>query len=256
MRTVPHSWCRMWNDDPELAYKLAGGDFRMWSGTSASGDALADADALARFVARYQRDEGVRFTPRLVVADEREQRLAFTWDAAFPNGTVRGGIDVCTLQAGRITENWTLVSEREPSLPHEGDHADRADPASRDDIAALCQAWSAMWNGDHALAGEIVTDDFTIWFGAKRSAADDLAGPAALAAYVRRHRAGREGLHFAKHRRPVIDVTRQSAAFTWSASLPAADGGQRALGGIDLVQVTGRRLRRCWSVTGTRPFTF
>jgi hypothetical protein len=255
MRTLPQTWCQMWNDNPELAYKLSDGDFRMWSGRSANGDAVAGADGLAQFVARYQREKGVRFTPRLVVADEQEQRLAFSWDAAFPDGTVRGGIDVCTLRGGLITENWTLAGERGMNLPPEHDRADRAKPVSRHDIAALCQAWSPLWNGDHDLPAEIVSDDFRIWFGAQRSADDALAGPAALADYVRRHREGRAGLHFAKHRDPVIDITGQSAAFTWSATLPLADGGQRSIGGIDLFQITGGRFSRCWSVTGTRPFT-
>jgi hypothetical protein len=217
---------------------------------------VSGAGGLARFVARYQAEKGVRFTPRSVVADRRSQRLAFAWDAVFPDGTVRGGIDVCTLRGGLITENWSIAGERAPTVPHERDDDGRPESASRDGIAALCEAWSPMWNGNITLAAEVVTEDFRIWFGAQRSAADNLVGPGGLAAYVRDFRAGRDGLYFAKHRDLIIDDIGRTAAFTWSASLPLPGGGRRSVGGIDLFQVAGGRFSRCWSVTGTRPFTF
>lgn len=256
MHDLAQSWCQMWNDDAGLAHKLVSGDFRMWCGGTANGDPVRGAGDLAQFVGRYQREQGVRFTPRVVVADGQAQRLAYTWDAAFPDGSVVGGIDVYTLRDGLISENWSLAGERAASIPDDHSHTDGPGPASRADIDELCRAWSPMWNGGTARTADIVNDDFRAWFGARRSAADDLVGPAELAAYVRRHRDGHDSLRFAKHRDPVIDVARQRAAFTWTATLPLADGEHRTLGGIDLFQITGRKLSRCWSVTGTRPFTF
>jgi hypothetical protein len=255
MRDFPETWCRMWNDEPDLAYDLAADDFRMWTGKTDMGDQVHGPAGLARSVDDFRREKGIRFTPRRVAADEQTHRLAFTWDAVYPDGSVVSGIDICTLHAGLIVENWTVPGQRPASMPEEAGGA-AYPPASRADAETLRQAWSPLWNGDTDRAGDVVTDDFRIWFGAPAAAADDLVGPAELAAYIRGHRRSREGLRFAEHRAPVIDLTAQTVAWTWSASMQLADGGQRSVGGIDLFQLTGARFNRCWSVTGSRPFTF
>jgi hypothetical protein len=251
------AWCQMWNDDADLARELASDDFRVWFGRSDAGSAITGAGDLAQFVGRYQRDKGARFTPRLVVWDERAQRLAFTWDASFPDGSAVGGIDICDLRDGLITRNWSVGGERPSTIPGlpAGLPASGSE-ASRTAAGALCEAWSPMWNGDTGLARELVTDDFRIWFGGQQVAADDLTGPDALAAYISRHREHRAGLRFAKHGAPVIDGTGQAAAFTWTASLRMPDGESRQVGGIDLLQLSGGRFSRCWSVTGTAPIAF
>lgn len=259
MHALTQQWCRMWNDDANLAHKLVTSDFRIWFGSSANGDGLNGADGLARFVDGYQRSRGNRFTPRLIVADEQAQRFAFTWDVALPDGSVVGGSDLGVLRGGLIAELWSITGERAVAVPEEPVTApEPAGNADRAELDALCQAWSALWNGDTALAADVVTDNFRIWFGSRRFSAegDAVTGPAAFAAFIRRFREGREGLTFAKHHVPVIDAAGRSAAFTWSATAPLPDGGQRTLGGIDVFQIAGRRFSRCWSLTGTRAFTF
>jgi hypothetical protein len=280
MHELAQAWCRMWNDEASLAHQLVTDDFRMWLGLSANGDAVSGPDGLARLVERYQHDQGVRFTPRLIVDGGEAAgggRLAYSWDAHFPDGSVRSGIDVYTLRNGCVAENWSIVGERPNTLPADSAGQTSADPTSASqegadqntadqgnagvttspaEVAALCRDWSPMWNGQVGLAASIVSGDFRIWFGAARSAADDLVGPQALADYVRRHRDGRDGLRFAPHRDPVLDTQRQRAAFTWSARLPEPGGAERRVGGIDLFQMAGGRLSRAWSITGSRALTF
>jgi hypothetical protein len=138
-----------------------------------------------------------------------------------------------------------------------GPEAAGPEAADRTAIAGLAEAWTAMWNGEYDLAGDIVAGDFRIWFGAAGAArADDARGPDGIAGFVRRHREGRDGLRYALHRVLVIDVARQRAACTWSVTEPRADGGVAELGGIDVFRLRDGRLSRAWSLTGERPFRF
>jgi hypothetical protein len=98
-----------------------------------------------------------------------------------------------------------------------------------------------------------VTPGFRSWFGTAAAAGDALAGPDDLAGYVTRHRARRPGLTFARHRDPVIDTSRQRAAFTWTAVLP---GTPEPAGGLDVFQFADGRIDRAWSWTGKHAFTF
>ncbi|MGO9081283.1 MAG: hypothetical protein ACLQDY_19960 [Streptosporangiaceae bacterium] len=256
MDALAQDWCRMWNDDPALAHQLVTAGFRMWLGRSTGGDQVRGPADLAAFVTAYRAEQGVRFTP-LVVAAGDGGRLAYTWEAVFPDGATLGGIDVCTMHGGLVAENWSIAGERPNTLPGSAAGAGSGRRAVRAErMRQLCADWSPMWNGEVSLAAELVSGDFRIWFGGIQTAADDLAGPGALADYVTKHRAGRPSLTFAKHRDLVIDAARQRAAFTWSARVSLPDGGQREVAGIDLFTFAADRIDRAWSVTGARPFAF
>jgi SnoaL-like domain len=253
MDTLPDTWCRMWNDDPKLAHELVSADFRMWFGGSDGADAVRGPDGLAAFVEDYRRIQGITFAPRIVAVDDSGARIAYSWDATFPDGSVRTGIDVSTVDGGRVTGNWSVVAERRDILaPWSGPAA----PASSAAIAATCHRWTPLWNGELELAPEIVADDFRIWFGAVAPADDELVGPAAMADYVDRHRSGRPDLRFAEHGELVVDRVRQTAALTWSATVPVPGAADRTVGGIDLFGLAGGQLARVWSITGARPFQF
>jgi hypothetical protein len=254
MDDLAQAWCEMWNEDPTLARRLVTEDFRVWFGSTANGDDLRGPGGLERFVARSRAERGVRFTPRVVVADDGGERFAYSWDARFPDGTVHTGADAYTLRGGLIAENWSVVGDRpstlQPStmepMPDGGPSAETAE------LERVAQAWSPMWNGETELTAELLTDDFRIWFAATRSAADDLAGPAGLADYVTRFRAAWPGLTFGKHRELIVDSARQRVAFTWTGTVPP----DRSVGGIDLFQFRAGRICQAWSWTGGLPLTF
>jgi SnoaL-like protein len=247
------AWCRMWNDEPALAHVLAGEGFRMWFGGSAAGDGVRGPAELETFVAEYRRAHGIRFVPRVDFCGSG--RAGFTWDAHFPDGSVLGGSDVFALRAGRVVENWSIVGERPHGLPAAPAAGSRLDA---DGLLALCAGWTSMWNGEVELARRLVGADCRIWFGARPAGGDDLVGPDDLIDYVLRHRAGRPELRFAAHREPILDVERQRAAFTWTATrpVPGAEGPPRVLGGMEVFQVVDGRVGRIWSLIGGRAFQF
>jgi hypothetical protein len=241
MQKLADAWRDMWNDQPALAHDLLTDDARLWSGKVDVFDPITGPAAFADYLAAYQRDRRIRFTTRAVVADR--DRLATTWDAALPDGSVRSGADVHLLRDGRVARHWTITGDA--AAPATEPHGTGA--ATRAEIVALCDAWLPLWNGDVDLAGDLLTDDFRIWFSTGR----DVRGRAAFADFVRNHRSTRPGLVFAMHGDPVVDVDRQTAAYTWTATL---DG--RELGGIDVFAVRDGRFAQVWSWTGTRPLTF
>jgi hypothetical protein len=220
MDDIVNTWCRMWNDDPSLAGSVATEDVRVWFGGAGSPGVEGGAQ-LEAFVGRY-----------------RAERLAYTWEALFPDGTERGGIDFCTIRDRRIAENWSVVGERAHDL------TPRMPGGRQADLAEICAAWPRLWNGELE-APKLVDAGFRIWFGA----AEPLDGADAFAAFVDAHRAAHPARRYANYRAPVIDTARQLAAMTWTATL-----GGEVLGGIDLLQCTGDALSQVWSVTGAKGF--
>jgi ketosteroid isomerase-like protein len=113
--------------------------------------------------------------------------------------------------------------------------------------ADLAAGWTRFWNGDLALAAELLDADFRIHFGAPSSDAPDrVRGPEAMAAFVADYRETRGDVRFQVDGPPAGADGR--IAFVWSAALP--DG--RAVSGIDLATLVDGRLAEVWSVTGAR----
>ena len=253
------SWSRMRTDRPALSAHLVGDRFRLWSDTRAESDALLGPADLELFLAEDRARTGARLSPGVVAGDN--SRMAFTWDATFPDGTVLTGIDVNTLDAdGCIATTWSVTGERANTLSV----LDPPAPVARDVMNQGCADWTTMWNGEVERVHDLVTDDFRIWFGTHRSADDSIRGPAAMRTYVDRFRAQLPGVRFAEHSEFVLDTARGRAALTWTVTLPgrgAPDNpptGQPAdlnLGGIDLFQFTDNRIAQVWSITGIRAHT-
>lgn len=233
------TWCRMWNDDPALARSLVTDDARVWFGGAQNPD-LHGVEDFETFVERYRTEKAVRFTPLTVAYDDGGDRFAYTWQARFPDGRERGGIDFYTLRDGRIAENWSVVGGRPMALPVRQSTVDDAA------IAEACADWTRLWNGEIE-AQRLVAPGFELWFGAL----DPITGSDAFAAFIERHRAERPGLRYVTHRRPVIDTERQLAGLTWTAAL-----GERVVGGIDMLRFVDGTLMQVWSVTGDKGFSF
>ncbi|MFF1560910.1 nuclear transport factor 2 family protein [Streptomyces sp. NPDC058279] len=241
------TWCRMWNEDPALAYGLMSDDCAQWSNRSADLDTVIGPEEQERFVAGYRARHVNVFSPRVFV--DAGDRFAYLWDVRKADGQVLTGIDVNILKEDRIRENWTFVAERRCEQPDPGSEAaGRTDPAAIDD---LCRRWVQLRNGRAEPVTEVVTDDFHLFWGAGPDG--DAHGPAELAHLIERQAESNSPAAFTVHRQPVVDLERGHIAFLWTAET-GADGA--SVGGVDLLTVRSGRFVRGWSLTGTRPFRY
>jgi hypothetical protein len=113
-------------------------------------------------------------------------------------------------------------------------------------MTELAQRWIDVWNGDLALADDLLTDGFRIHFGDPGPLADPdvIVGPAMMTAYVRAYREYYPTPSF------VIDEVLPSGpgfAFRWTVSI-----GDVSVSGIDVVHTAGQQIERVWSVTASR----
>ncbi|WP_328940365.1 nuclear transport factor 2 family protein [Streptomyces sp. NBC_00250] len=241
------TWCRMWNEDPSLAYDLMSDDCVQWSNHVDSLDSVVGPDEQERFVAGYRARHVNIFSPRVLV--DAGDRFAYLWDVRKADGQVLTGIDVNILKDDRIRENWTFVAERlcEQSDP-EPQAAGRSDAATIED---LCHRWVQLRNGRAELATDVVTGDFTLFSGA--GPGGDAHGPSELADLIERQAETDDPPTITFHRQPVVDPTRGYVALLWTAET-RADGA--SVGGVDLLTVRSDRCARAWSLTGTRPFRY
>ncbi len=119
-------------------------------------------------------------------------------------------------------------------------------------VNEILNAWTALWNGDYAIAERICAPDFTIFFGGADASggnpADALRGGAALAAFIEGFRAERPGLTYSNVRHVADEATGHGVSL-WNA-----DRGDAHTGGIDVFDVGPDGLvRRVWSVSAQRP---
>lgn len=240
---LPEAWTHAWNDEPAAARDVLTDDARMWHGLSDMFDAAVGPDAFVAGITGYHEGHGTRFTLRTLVVDG-PGRLATTWDATMPDGTTLSGVDLSAVRDGRIAANWMVPS---PALRH----APQPDvvgsgSASRAEIADLCRAWTAVWNGATERAGEVVVDDLAVWFGD----AEPTAGRDAFTGFVQQVRTSLPGIRYALVGEPVCDAERQTAAMLWTAT---HDGHE--LGGVDVAALRDGRFAAVWSVTGKRALT-
>lgn len=149
---IPDSWCRMWSEDATLAHELLTDDARQWSGVAERLDSVVGPASMTEFVRAYQRNVGNTFAARTLVIDGNE-RLAYTWDATRPDGTAVTGIDVCVLQDGVVTLNWTVPAAERSALP-DGPGIEVLPPNARAlDRAGLTTIAAGLhpWHGDLAV---------------------------------------------------------------------------------------------------------
>ncbi|MFF0749613.1 hypothetical protein [Streptomyces sp. NPDC004267] len=116
--------------------------------------------------------------------------------------------------------------------------------------------WTAMWNGELALAEKIMAPDFTLRYTqANTEAFDGIRTPAGLAAVIEAWRRSRTELRFAAEGEAVVDLALVDGAPTglvarpYRASFTGEDGETVARSGTDTLRITGGLITEVWSVS-------
>ncbi|MFE6836957.1 MULTISPECIES: hypothetical protein [unclassified Streptomyces] len=129
-------------------------------------------------------------------------------------------------------------------------------PLTREAGTRLVEGWTALWNGNVALAEQILAPGFRLHF------ADDFDGTGSahsfgqdeLTAFISANSLALTGLTFAADAAPLVDSERGEMACRWIES-NADDGGDVVVkSGIDMFAVTDGRISAVWSLTGNRRF--
>jgi ketosteroid isomerase-like protein len=123
------------------------------------------------------------------------------------------------------------------------------------ELRRLYRRWMLeLWNGDLAVATELVTDDFVIHQArADGAGPDERRGPKALVQLVRDGHAPFDGLTFEIEVGPVVEGDLVAAGWAgrgrYRGGMPgatAAAGTPVAFGGIDLLRARGDRFAEYW----------
>jgi predicted ester cyclase len=123
------------------------------------------------------------------------------------------------------------------------------------ELRRLYQRWMLeLWNGELAVATELVTDDFVIHQArADGAGSDERRGPEAVVQLVRDGHAPFDGLTFEIEVGPVVEgdlvAARWAGRGRYRGGLPgatAAAGTPVAFGGIDLLRARGDRFAEYW----------
>ncbi|MEU1205045.1 nuclear transport factor 2 family protein [Nocardia sp. NPDC005825] len=125
----------------------------------------------------------------------------------------------------------------------------------RDYAIELFDRWTQMWNGDLALADEIMAPAFTLRYAQPGADAyDSVQDRAAFAAAIDTFRAERPGLEFSTQGIPVVEMddTRTGIiARPYGARITAPDGTiVRELSGTDILRAENGQIVEVWSVSG------
>jgi predicted ester cyclase len=123
------------------------------------------------------------------------------------------------------------------------------------DLRQLYRRWiMELWNGDLAVAGELVTDDFVIHQARVDDAASEqVRGPEAVVQMVRQGHAPFDDLTFQIEVGPVVEGNMVAARWVgrgrYREGIPGATapaGTPVAFGGIDLFRVRDGRFAEYW----------
>lgn len=113
LAAVAERWVAVWSGDVEQAQGLVTDDFQAWSAAS---EVEQEGRGPAVLAARVERERlrhaalAVRLH-REPVLDVDRQRVAVLWSATEDAAEV-GGVDLLTLEAGRVSRSWTLRGTR------------------------------------------------------------------------------------------------------------------------------------------------
>jgi ketosteroid isomerase-like protein len=123
------------------------------------------------------------------------------------------------------------------------------------ELRRLYRRWMLeLWNGDLAVATELVTDDFVIHQArADGAGSEERRGPEAVVQLVRDGHAPFDGLTFEIEVGPVVEgdlvAARWAGRGRYRGGMPgatAAAGTPVAFGGIDLLRARGDRFAEYW----------
>jgi hypothetical protein len=126
----------------------------------------------------------------------------------------------------------------------------------------LWDRWTALWNGDLSLAGQLLSPGFQIHFGNTIGSTDtdSFRGPGDLAGFIAAHRAHLPGVRYEPDGPPIValdivdGVPTGRLAARWSVQRTDGTGRLIRKSGIDVLAVAGGRITGVWSVTGDRLF--
>ncbi|WP_230210121.1 nuclear transport factor 2 family protein [Streptomyces kaniharaensis] len=116
--------------------------------------------------------------------------------------------------------------------------------------------WTAMWNGELALAEEIMAPDFTLRYAqAGTEAFDEVRTPGRLAEVIAQWHAGRTELRFEAEGVPVVDL--EPVGGSWSglvarpyrATFADAEGAPVVRSGTDTLRIVDGLITEVWSVS-------
>ncbi|MEU6309924.1 hypothetical protein [Streptomyces sp. NPDC047014] len=121
----------------------------------------------------------------------------------------------------------------------------------------LVEGWTALWNGDVALAEHILAPDFRLHFADDFDGTGSAAtfGPEQLLAFISSSGHTLAGLTFAADAAPLVDPERGEMACRWIESQDGGGGETVVRSGIDMFAVTNNRITSVWSLTGNRRFS-
>ncbi|WP_154788918.1 nuclear transport factor 2 family protein [Nocardia aurantiaca] len=125
----------------------------------------------------------------------------------------------------------------------------------RDYAIDLFDRWTGMWNGDLALADEIMAPEFTLRYAQPGADIyDDIHDRAAFAAAIDKFRAERPGLVFSAQGEPVVEMSDARTGFIarpYGARVTDPDGAVlRDLSGTDILRFENGQIVEVWSVSG------
>ena len=157
-----------------------------------------------------------------------------------PTRAARLSLDVCALKL-----------HLEPGMT-----ADPQYKALRDFGVELFERWTAMWNGDVAVAAEIMTPEFTLHYAqANTERVDDVHTPPQLAELVLFWHGYRPGIRFSAEAEAAVELELVDGlpagrvARPYLAVFTDPNGQVIARSGIDLLAVRGGRICEVWSVS-------
>jgi hypothetical protein len=244
------TWLQMWNENPALAHDVMTDDCRQWSGQAVGLDTVVGPDDQVRFVTGYRAQHVNVFRPRVFV--DAGDQMAYLWDVTLPDGTVWTGADANLVRDGRVSRNWTFVSNAHCDGPDPGPAS--AQPTHATTLDDLCQAWISLWNTSNDEISDIVTGDVATFIWAEDTATDIRDAPA-LADHLTKQQQGAAPGTRAIHRRPAVDPVRGRAALLWTSRTGTGSADAR-VGGIDILNVRDGRVSHAWSLTGRRDFHY
>ena len=134
----------------------------------------------------------------------------------------------------------------------------------RDFGITLFDRWTAMWNGDVAVAHAIMADAFVLHYAkANTERVDNVRTPAGLVELVQFWHSFRPGIRFSAEGEAAVDLDLVDGAPSGRVARPYlavfcdANGDLVARSGIDMLAVRGGRVVEVWSVSsGAQGRTF
>ncbi|UUU44303.1 ester cyclase [Streptomyces sp. NBC_00162] len=133
--------------------------------------------------------------------------------------------------------------------------ADAALP-TREHGTRLLEGWTALWNGELALAEQIIAPGFQLRFAnaVEGTGTDSTLERSTLLTFITAHRQALTGLTYDLDGPPVIDNAHGQLASRWTATYVDGSGAPVTKSGIDMFSIADGRISGVWSLTGNRRF--